>query len=193
MTLKLPPRDRRGKCLDPADLPALRRYQGVADLMRHHPGMTEAEAIARYDRPRGICADCGAGCGPLARRCGACYAEMALEAQKRVRAAGGHKKRKLCAYPGCDRQFSGGPTRKNCDEHSYRPGKPRVPSGKPRKPRRSQRPALPPKGWDTAAQPVKATPNAVKAAPVVPVTRCPGPPGLRDLFGVSGTVRTAAD
>jgi len=113
--IKKPPCDHRtGKCAD-EDRPALRRYQGVTNYMRTR-GCTEAEAIALYDRPRGIC-KCGAEAPGKGRECHECMLTRQRAKQAQYRAEKRFMKPKQCQYPGCEVVFLGWRRRKFCDLH----------------------------------------------------------------------------
>lgn len=211
--VKKPATDSRDRLIDAADLPALRRYQAVTRAMRVR-GITEAEAVAQYDRPRGVCETCGAACLPTRRTCDECKLAQAREDARLYRERQLDLRDKLCEYQRCGKPFRGGHHRRMCDEHTFGKGKPRLkltptkreasaaPSKARPKPSRASRPVITPKAlpstWnrplpDSKRKPPPAEPAAIIVPPGVRKFVAPPLPGLRDLFGVSGTVKTAAD
>lgn len=165
-----PKTDAADKIVNPDDRPALRLYQSVTHAMRRNPGLTEEQAIALYNRPRGICGDCGELCKERARRCANCCAEQSREKEQIRRDAGKTKKAdKPCAFPGCGAKFTGGPTRKHCDDHSYHRGRKRAKSvngpKKAAEPKRKIERITLPSSWEKPLPPVKLAP-APKPQPV---------------------------
>lgn len=87
-----------------------RRQEAIRYLILK--GRTEEEAIAFYDRPRGVC-ECGAKCPKNGRQCEGCRRKYNTEwHQKNPRLV-----EKQC--PVCLKAFTGKPNRVNCDEHRY--------------------------------------------------------------------------
>ena len=195
-----PKMDGRGRILDTDDLPALRLYQSVVNAMRRNPGMTEEQAIALYNRPRGICSDCGELCKERARRCDGCYARQAREHTRATRER--QRTEKTCAFPDCTVRFVGSIGRQYCDDHTYSHGRSRAksvngPKKAPEPKRRIERIALP-ATWERPLPEAKRKllppePAAIVAPPGIRTVYGPPLPGLRDLFGISGPVKTAAD
>ena len=109
---------RTGKCA-PEDLPALRRYQAVVIRLGKNPGMTEEEAIALYDVPRGVCSKCGKEAEGRARRCKECIAISDREKTTKYRVEKRYHRDKPCEYKGCVKIFKGHPRRKFCADHTW--------------------------------------------------------------------------
>lgn len=122
--VKKPPTDHRTNRPAPEDLQALRRYQGITGLMRKY-GITEEEAMARYDKPRGVCHVCG-GFAPGRRRICEEHKRLAhLAALEKRKAEGRHLKKKVCIFDGCTSEFFGSTRKVYCKDHgrSNRPKK----------------------------------------------------------------------
>lgn len=109
---KIPPRDSKHQLKDPADLPALRRYQGILRMVRG--GRSEEEAIAHYDRPRGICArnGCGKACPGQGRTCAECRLQDQKIAQREYRANNKHHVERTCTK--CEAKYVGHRTSDYC-------------------------------------------------------------------------------
>jgi len=122
--VKKPPTDHRTNRPAPEDLPALRRYQGVTGLMRKH-GITEEEAMERYDKPRGVCHVCGAWAPGRSRICDEHKRLAHLAALEKRKAEGRHLKKKTCIFDGCTAEFMGSTRKVYCNLHgrSTRPRK----------------------------------------------------------------------
>lgn len=114
--VKKPPTDHRTNKCAPKDLPALRRYQGVTGLMRKH-GITEEEAMERYDKPRGVCHVCGSFAPGRRRICDEHKRLAHLAALEKRKQEGLHLKNKTCIFDGCTAEFMGSTRKVYCKDH----------------------------------------------------------------------------
>lgn len=183
--VKKPPTDHRTNKCAPEDLQALRRYQGVTGLMRKH-GITEEEAMARYDKPRGVCHVCGVEAPGRRRICDEHKRLAHLAALEKRKAEGRHLKKKTCKFDGCAVEFMGSTRREYCKDHgrSTRPMKYNTKASKAFASKSAKvvvdRKKLP-KDWD------KQSADHLKFAPPPKVEPVIAPPGIQikryDRFG----------
>ncbi len=130
----------RNRLVDEADRPKLQMYQAVTRAMKAH-GLTEKQAIERYKRPLGICANCGCMAKtPKSRRCRTCIMAENARKGREYRKAGKHLVKRHCKQ--CGAVFIGTHMANLCPLHrADRPSKP----PKPRKPKvRKPKPPKPP-------------------------------------------------
>lgn len=118
-TIQRPPTVHGGVVRDPADAPAMKRYQAILVLMRK--GHSEERAIAIYDRPKGVCCDCNAPAEGRKKRCKACQYAVIMQRCRRYRQTEGFYVEVQCAVAGCTAKFKRSRTsgRKNCKEHAH--------------------------------------------------------------------------
>ncbi len=114
LTIYRPPAGKNSIPLDPADWPAMRRYRAVQVAVRR--GVPEAEAIRRYDTPKGKCQVCGeASLKPLGTLCAGCLRDRRLEYEVKYYEARRVETKRPCKLCGAEFVIDSG--RKYCDEH----------------------------------------------------------------------------
>lgn len=171
------------------------RLTGIRNFMRRH-GVTREEAAAMYDKPRGVCEDCGGEAySKMARVCDPCNRRRVLARNEAYRNSDKWKMKRVCKE--CGVEFDGTAKTEFCNEHrfgrntgkTYRK-KPAAPKAvKTAEPKPTFRPAKKvqerPYAESKPAPPPK--PEVIIVPPHVEVRRIPPPPvfarGLRNLFG----------